>query len=228
MTAIMCGRFTLTSDANAIQDQFNLDHLMPLEPRYNIAPSENVLAIRRSSENKLEGVMLHWGLIPFWAKDKKISHSLINARAETVADKPAFRNAFKTHRCIVIMNGFFEWKRDNSAKKPFYFKSKNDGLLAVAALWDEWKGTDEECIQSCCLITTDANQLMQPIHERMPVLLDDNHQQAWLNTSTFDKHSLQNLLKPCNTPTLSYYPVLPLVNNARYKSADVIHKIEKE
>ncbi|MBA2710498.1 MAG: SOS response-associated peptidase [Tatlockia sp.] len=218
----MCGRFALTATPEKIKAQFELSELPELIPQYNIAPSLAVLAIVEAG-SKPHAVLFRWGLIPFWAADKKIGNSLNNARAETVTAKPAFRRAFKSRRCLMVMSGFFEWQDQGGLKQPFYIKNKNEELLAVAGLWESWQSADgQEVIHSCCLITTQANSLLDLVHHRMPVILDKEGQNKWLNPKTSIEEALK-LLKPCCENELDLYPVSVKVNSSRYLGFDTIN-----
>ncbi|HGT2644395.1 TPA: SOS response-associated peptidase [Legionella pneumophila] len=223
----MCGRFGLDAPTNKIKAQFNVNELTDMVPRYNIAPSQDILFLCRSNgEQGNHALFLRWGLIPYWSKDKKIGNSLINARCETVSEKPAFRQSFKSRRGIVVMSGFFEWQQ-GVIKQPYYFKSPNNNLLAVAALWDSWQSPDgTEVVHSCTLITTSADQLMSPIHHRMPVLLDTEARDLWMDNSHCDTQMLLSLLKPYTGIDLMYYPVSPKMNNARFVSSEAIEPIQ--
>ena len=213
----MCGRFALDVPIAKIKAQFQIETLEELTPRYNIPPGLDILFLchpENASSNS--ALWLKWGLVPFWAKDKKIGGSLANARAETIAEKPAFRESFKTRRGVVVMSGFFEWQR-GVEKQPWYFKDKHDDLLAVAAIWDTWQSNDGlEVIHSCCLVTTEANELMIPIHNRMPVILDGDEMNIWMDNSYCDKPALLRLLQPCRNPDLMCYPVTKKMNNSRF------------
>lgn len=182
----MCGRFALYHTENEIKDYFDISQLPLFDKRFNIAPSQEILCLLDDNGNK-KAVMMKWGLIPFWAKSPESTRILINARSETVAEKPAFKKTFKTHRGLVIMSGFFEWIQKNGKKQPYYFKHTGDKPLAIAALWDTWQGESDAEIISCCILTTHANQLMQPIHDRMPVILNKHEQSAWLDHSHYDR-----------------------------------------
>lgn len=212
----MCGRFALYASDEEIKETFNVVQLPLISKRYNIAPGQDALCIKNNNGSK-EAVIMHWGLIPIWAQNSSISRHLINARAETIETKPAFRNAFKTHRGLIIMSGFYEWKRENGKKQPFYFKHPDDKPVAVAAIWDAWQNGDGTLVQSCCLVTTDANQLMRPVHDRMPVLLNKSQQAIWLNHDSFDKTALKDILMPCSENELIRYPVTIKMNNARFE-----------
>lgn len=211
----MCGRFAYISSSERLNYQFQLSSAVEVAPRYNIAPGTDILCIVQTEAFERVSVLLRWGLIPSWVKEKKKMSALINARGDSVFEKPAFRHAIKSKRCIVPMSGFYEWKVEVGRKQPYYFRKKNSDLLAVAALWDTWQH-QEEVIHSCCLITTEANQLMSPIHHRMPVLLDEAAQVAWLDNAPFNQTTLQSLIKPYSNTDLEGYAVTPLVNKAGF------------
>ncbi|MCJ7603688.1 MAG: SOS response-associated peptidase, partial [Desulfobulbaceae bacterium] len=168
----MCGRFALPTPEE-LAGHFNLKKTPGLEPRYNIAPSQDVAAVRLiSGTPDRELVMLKWGLIPFWAKDKKIGYKMINARAEGITGKTAFRAAFLQRRCLVPAFGFFEWLHMTKTKQPYFVRLKETDILAFAGLWEHWQGEDGEIIESCTIITTSANQTVGKIHDRMPAIIE--------------------------------------------------------
>jgi len=209
----MCGRFTLTTPADAIADLFALAVVPELSPRYNIAPSQPVAAVReRDGERRLD--LLRWGLVPSWAKDPAIGNRMINARAETVADKPAFRAAFRERRCLIPATGFYEWKRTEATKQPYLVTAAGDGLLALAGLWELWKVPDGGRLETCTIITTSANDLVAPIHDRMPVILERHDFDLWL-TPTTESDRLLQLLRSCDSSALAARPVSTYVNTPR-------------
>jgi len=221
----MCGRFTLKTSRARIQEMFRLQRLGEWEPRYNIAPSQPVLAVRHDSgTGELEGLLLKWGLVPFWAKEPGIGNSLANARADTVAIKPAFRSAFKKRRCLVIADGFYEWKKVNG-KTPYYFQLRGQGPFAFAGLWERWE-KGEEPIESCTLITTEANSVVGQVHDRMPVILDPGSFDKWLDPNEQRAEVLQALLSPLPDDSLMTFPVSKLVNNPRNESPHCIDPIQ--
>ncbi|CDZ79359.1 hypothetical protein BN59_03677 [Legionella massiliensis] len=222
----MCGRFTLFTSKDWVREQFGIDKLPDFTNQFNIAPSQMVLAIV-AVDNQWHVVLFRWGLIPFWATDKKIGNKFANARSETVTVKPAFRRSFQSKRCLMLMSGFFEWQQRLGMKQPYYIESvKRDELLTVAALWDSWQAPGEEdVIQSCCLLTTSANEMMRPIHDRMPVILTEKEQQAWLNCNS-SINELTSLLVPYAGTDLHCYPVSTKVNNSRYQGVDTINPIQ--
>ena len=203
----MCGRFRLISSPAAISQHFGFDIPLPFEPRYNIAPSQNLLAIKASNEP----VMMRWGLIPSWAKDPAIGNKMINARAETVAEKPSFRSAYRSRRCLIPADGFYEWSRQGAVKQPYHIRRDDHGLFCFAGLWEEWSGS-EASISSCTIITTDANSLIKPIHHRMPVVVPHHDYGAWL---TGDRSETDALLSPYEWLGFAAVPVSSYVNNAR-------------
>lgn len=211
----MCGRFTLRHSVEAIASAFGLNEVPQLQPRYNIAPTQLVSTILLPPENSNQRQFhqLRWGLIPSWAKDATMGARLINARAETVAEKPAFRSAFRHRRCLVVADGFYEWQRQERKKQPFYFRLQNDQLFCFAGLWERWKSPDGEEIHSCTILTTEANDLLRSIHDRMPVILDPKDYDLWLNPVAQNTESLQQLLRPYQAEAMTSYAVSTKVNN---------------
>lgn len=221
----MCGRFTLQTPSNELAKLFNV--IVPdLSPRYNIAPSQQIATVRLKPEDeKRELAMLHWGLIPFWANDSKTGYRMINARAETVAQKPSFRNAFKKRRCLVVADGFYEWQKTNGKKQPFLIHMKDDRPFAFAGLWEHWEGDDEE-IESCTIIVTDANDLLEPIHDRMPVILSPDEYDFWLDPEFADKKKLEEMLLPYPDNDLEAYPVSTVVNNPKNDVEKCVERVD--
>lgn len=218
----MCGRYTLHTDLQTIEAHFHIQtNQGQLSPRYNIAPSQAVLGVRMGSTGR-ELTLLHWGLVPFWAKDTKIGYRTINARAETVASKPAFRAAFRRRRCLLAADGFYEWQAQSGGKQPFYITLRDRGLFAFAGLWEQWRGANDEALESCTLIVTEANALMRPIHHRMPVILDPSDYATWLDPATDTKRELEALLKPYPSESMVAYPVSREVNNPKHTDASCI------
>ena len=211
----MCGRFTLRANLNRLLMEFEAEarHEYQPNPRYNVAPTQQILTISLI-DGKRAIMARRWGLVPFWAADPKIGNSLINARAETVAEKPAFRNSFKKDRCLVIADGFYEWKKlDAKKKQPYFIHLKDDRPFAFAGLAAHWDKAGE--INSATIITTDANQLMAPIHDRMPVILPKESIQLWLDPEFQDKPELLSLLKPYPEEEMVATPVSTLVNSPK-------------
>ena len=209
----MCGRFTLTSPDQDLAVQFNLPAIPSLEPRYNIAPTQLVAAVRETRDGAgRELAMLRWGLIPFWAKDPAIGSRMINARSETAAEKPAFRAAFRRRRCLVLADGFYEWQKQNGSKQPYYIRLREGKTFAIAGLWEHWEGPDGDIIQSCTLLTTPPNELLRPLHDRMPVILHPDRYDLWLDRSVDQPEVLQPLLRPFAEEPMDAYPVSRWVN----------------
>ena len=193
----MCGRFTLTARAEDVADQFGLPAVPALAPRYNIAPTQSVPAVRARVELLgRELVFARWGLIPAWASDPAIGARMINARAETVAEKPAYRSAFARRRCLVPADGFYEWRAVAGKKQPVCFRSRDGRPFAFAVLWEQWAAPSGEVLSSCAILTTQANELVRPIHERMPVIVAPHHYDVWLGTQAASSEALRGLLRP--------------------------------
>ena len=210
----MCGRFTLTHPDQDLALQFDLPEIPDLQPRYNIAPTQPVAAVRVAPESAVrELALLHWGLIPFWAKDPKIGSRMINARSETAAEKPAFRAAFRRRRCLVVADGFYEWQKLNGGKQPFYIRLHDGKPFAFAGLWEHWEGPDGAVIESCTLLTTEPNDVIRPLHNRMPVILQARDYDLWLDAEVQQAEQLQPLLGPYLPGDMEAYPVSRWVNS---------------
>lgn len=210
----MCGRFTLTVDPADLQDAFpGFSFPAKGAPRYNIAPSQPILCLPNDGTNQADFFI--WGLIPSWAKDPTIGNRMINARAETLAEKPAFRSAYKYHRCLIFADGFFEWQArpGSKSKVPHFIKLKSGDPFAFAGLWEHWESADGSEIQSAAIITTEPNEMMASIHNRMPVILQPNTYSQWLDPAPQSPNRLQNLLVPYPGGDMEAYPVSTLVNS---------------
>ena len=221
----MCGRFTLIAEPDKLSKVFNVSSISncQLEPRYNIAPTQMAIAVLYNSENQQrEHQSLRWGLIPSWAKDSRMGAKLINARAETLAEKPSFRSAFKRRRCLVLADGFYEWQHLATKKQPYYFHLQDKQPFAFAGLWERWQSPDNEKIISCTIITTDANELLQPIHNRMPVILRQKDYEKWLDPQLQETELLQELLHPYPAEKMSAYAVSTKVNSPKHTSPECI------
>jgi putative SOS response-associated peptidase YedK len=217
----MCGRFTLTKAADVVAELFALDEVPAFEPRYNIAPTQAIAAMRRAIDGpRNELSMLHWGLIPFWAKDRDIGARLINARAETLIEKPSFRNAFKSRRCLIVADGFYEWKKLDAGKQPYYVRLGDGRPFAFAGLWERWNDPADGPVESCTIITTEPNKLMKSLHNRMPVILPEKAFDRWLDAKSDGDKSLQELLIPYNAEEMEAFPVSRRVNNPRNESPE--------
>jgi putative SOS response-associated peptidase YedK len=230
----MCGRFTLSQPVEAIASIFQLKEVPNLEPRYNIAPTQLVPTVWQTSTQSDAGdkdkvlrqfQLLRWGLVPSWAKDPAMGAKLINARAETVAEKPSFRSAFRHRRCLVIADGFYEWRRQEGKKQPFYFRLQNGQPFAFAGLWERWQDPKSEAIASCTILTTAANELLQPIHDRMPVILDSKDYDLWLDPAVQKPEQLQQLLQPYPSEAMLSYPVSTKVNNPANNTPECINSL---
>ncbi len=209
----MCGRFTLSTPTANLAKLFDLDSVPNLEPRYNIAPTQAVLAVRSTREGLgRELALMRWGLIPSWSKDPAIGSSLINARSETVAEKPSFRTAFKRRRCLIPADGFFEWQKQERAKQPYFIGLADRQPFAFAGLWEHWEGADGSVLDTCTILTTTANATIRPLHDRMPVILDPADYTTWLDAATHPDY-LFHLLHPYPAEAMITYPVSTLVNN---------------
>ena len=212
----MCGRFTLTNPDQDLALQFDLPEIPDLQPRYNIAPTQPVAAVRVAPESAVrELALLHWGLIPFWAKDPKIGSRMINARSETAAEKPSFRAAFRRRRCLVVADGFYEWQKLNDGKQPFYIRLHDGKPFAFAGLWEHWEGPDGAVIESCTLLTTEPNDVIRPLHNRMPVILQPRDYDLWLDPEVQQAEQLQPLLGPYLPGDMEAYPISRWVNSPR-------------
>jgi putative SOS response-associated peptidase YedK len=244
----MCGRFTLRTPASAIAEQFELLGVPEFAARFNIAPSQPAPVIRmRSGLSQGDGgraadrvdrrkkpsgssssvplpvqhrelVWLRWGLVPAWAKDPAIGNRLINARAESAADKPAFRAAMRRQRCLVVADGFYEWQRSSRAKKPYLIRLRGDQPFAFAGLWEAWEASDHSTLETCTILTTDANALVRPIHDRMPVILPASGYAAWLDPAIEDPQQVMPLLVPYASDEMEAKPVGDFVNSPAHDS----------
>ena len=212
----MCGRFLLTTPTSRLSSLFQFDGGPALAPRYNVAPSQPVATVRPSGDSGRECVLMRWGLVPSWAKDVR-GGGLINARAETAATKPAFRDAFRSRRCLIPADGFYEWKRGPKKGLPFTVRQKDGGPFALAGLWDVWQAPGGEAVESCAVLTTEANALMKELHERMPVILRPEDHAAWLDPAVGKADVLQRLLRPLDAGAMMLFPVGDWVNNARHE-----------
>jgi putative SOS response-associated peptidase YedK len=224
----MCGRFTLSASIDQIMNRFDVEAFLDKEgyqPNYNVAPSQSVLAIIYNGTINKMGY-LRWGLIPPWAKDTSVGYKMINARSETLTEKPSYRNAYRKKRCLIIADSFYEWKRiDSKTKTPMRIKLKTDDLFAMAGLWEQWKSPEGKSIYSCSVITTSANELVKNIHDRMPVILQPEAEKIWLDTSITDPDNLNRLLVPLDSDLMEAYEVSPLVNSPKNNTIDLIQRI---
>jgi putative SOS response-associated peptidase YedK len=225
----MCGRFTLFSSAEAIAQKFEVDVPADIIPSYNIAPSQTVNAIAQfTGELKPRLRNFRWGLIPSWAKDPAIGFKVINARSETASEKPSFRSAFKDRRCLIPTNGFYEWQRvegSKTKKQPYFFGLKDENIFALAGLWERWESPEGDIIETCTILTTEANDVLRPIHDRMPVILNSENWDMWLDPSFNNMHQLQEILKPYSADAMTSHPVSTLVNSPKNNSLECTAEI---
>ncbi len=231
----MCGRFAFYSPDEAITQLFALDAAAPVLPRYNLAPTQFVPAVRDGEAGRALS-LLYWGLVPFWAKDRKIGNRMINARGETLAEKPSFRNAFKKRRCLVVADGFYEWQKTDDGKVPHFIAARDGQPFAMAGLWESWKPKDPKDLpgevspedgepaplESCTIVTTTANDFMRPLHHRMPVILSADDYAAWLDPGNHDTDALATLLVPAPDDLLDARPVSKRVNSPTNEGPELI------
>lgn len=225
----MCGRFTLTVDPADLQAAFpNFSFPAEIKPRYNISPSQPVLVL--PNDGKLSADYFTWGLIPVWAKDSSIGTRLINARAETLAEKSSFRGAYKYHRCLIFSDGFYEWKVQpgQKTKIPYHIRLASGKPFTFAGLWDDWNAPDGSLIKSCSIITTEPNSLMASLHNRMPVILHESDYAEWLDPSAKKPEELQHLLRPYPENEMTAYPVSILVNSPANDRPELVSPVPFE
>lgn len=217
----MCGRYTLASNTQKLAEAFaRFEVPADLPPRYNVAPSQPVAVVANNGQHKVE--FFQWGLIPSWAKDSKIGNQMINARAETLAEKASFKNAYKRRRCLILADGFYEWKKeDDKTKIPMYIRLVSGDPFAFAGLWESWQ-TAEDFILSCTIITTAPNELMAQVHNRMPLILPPDAYERWLDPAERKPDELNDLLKPYPAELMTAYPVSRLVNSPKNDSPALI------
>jgi putative SOS response-associated peptidase YedK len=224
----MCGRFSLT-DIDSIFSRFGViiskDINKKITPHYNIAPTQKIPVIYKDTnqQNKIE--FMKWGLIPYWAKDPKIGHKMINARAETLTQKPSFKHLLKSKRCLVPSSGFYEWKRIDKRKVPYYIGIKNSKIFSFAGLYDNWKDNVGNELKTFTIITTNSNNTLKPIHNRMPVILEQEFEEDWLDVKTHDFDSLKQMLKPYPDDNMITYAVSYDVNNPSNDNPELIRKV---
>lgn len=217
----MCGRFTRGASVEVIAEEFGIEEILTdLPPSFNIAPTQNLVAVVKDGENKL--VSMRWGLIPSWAKDESIGNKLINARAETILEKPSFKTPFKRKRCLIVADGFYEWKATGKEKTPYFIRLKSKKLFAFAGLYDVWRSPEAGERMTCTIITTEANEFMQKLHHRMPVILTENGREAWLDNRLYDQEDLLGLLKPYDADAMTAHAVSKQVNSPGNNSPGLI------
>ena len=221
----MCGRYSLIADLGELAKRYEFDgDGLALKPAYNVAPTQDVLTVVGGETRR--GGFMRWGLIPWWAKNASIGSRLINARAETVSEKPAFRDALRRRRCLVLADGFYEWQRTGSVRKPMRVVMRSGEPFAFAGLWSVWRDPDGNRIPSCAIITTTANDLLRPVHDRMPVVLPRELEELWLDRSIDDPGALGSVLTPYLDDAMETYEVSTLVNSAANDGPEVIEAVE--
>ena len=215
----MCGRFTLTKDKDEIEDRFEI-HIDPamFTKNYNAAPSQILPII--TNEEQEQASFHKWGLIPHWAKDETIGNKLINARGETIAEKPSFRDAAEKRRCLVITDGFYEWQRSGGEKQPYRITLADESLFTFAGLWESWKAEDGRDVRTFTIITTEPNELMKPIHNRMPVMLTPDNERVWISDESLE--DVMHLLQPYDEKEMNAYPVTKKVNSPKNNDRSVM------
>lgn len=221
----MCGRYSLKADIAqlALRFEFTADEVT-YEPAYNIAPTQQVLTVTNDGERRAEH--MRWGLIPSWAKDMKIGYRMINARGETVAEKPSFRTALRKRRCLILADGFYEWQKlGGKQKRPMRITLKSDEPFAFAGLWETWRNPDGELIKSCTIITTAANEFLSPIHDRMPVILPEEMESFWLDKDLEDPIALSSAIASYPNDEMDAFEVSSLVNNTRNIGPEVMSPV---
>ena len=219
----MCGRFTLAAGPEFIADYFHIDGPIPeFQPSWNITPGGDIPVICELPGNGRSCSLMHWGLVPHWAKEPDSKYKMINAKAETLNQRPAYRDAYKHRRCLIPANGFYEWQATPQGKQPYYIHRRDEGLLTFAGLWEYWEG--EHLINSCTIITTKANPLLQTIHDRMPVILTEPDYATWLNPGNTDPNLVDPLVRPCDSELLDMYPVSTAVNNPAHDGPELTHR----
>jgi len=219
----MCGRFAIGLPPKSLAEHFKLDAFPDFSQRFNIAPTQDVATVSRGNDNADKAVIRKWGLIPGWAKESKIGAKMINARAESITEKPSFKNPFKSKRCLVPASAFYEWQGKGKNRRPWLISLKNCNIITFAGIFDRWINEDDVTIESFSIITTAANELVKPIHDRMPVILNPERYDAWLDHST-DMATISSFLSPYPADDMERYEVSPLVNNVRNDSPACIEK----
>ena len=214
----MCGRFSISTPTEILKVRFNVPRAKDLKPNYNAAPTQNLPVILNSEPTTIN--LCRWGLIPFWAKEERIGNGMINARAETLLQKPSFRTPFKKQRCLVLTDGFYEWKKTSDRKIPHRISMRDHEPFAFAGIWEVWRTPDGEDVKTFSIITTEPNQLMKPLHNRMPVIMKQENEEKWLQE--IDISEAQKMLEPYPFEDLEAYPISTLVNNPRNNSEDII------
>ena len=213
----MCGRFFFLSSGPAVADLFQLAGVPDLAPRYNIAPTQQVLTIGLDKLGRRNTATFRWGLVPRWANDTMLAP--INARSETAVDRPMFAEALRQRRRLIPADGFYEWKRQGKAKQPYCFRMRDDRPFAFAEIWEAWRPESGPALLTCAILTTAANELVRPVHDRMPLILDPRHYDLWIDRGVQEPAALAEALRPIPAEAMRAYPVSPWVNDARHDDA---------
>jgi putative SOS response-associated peptidase YedK len=222
----MCGRIVLFSAPHVLAEKFYLDMLPDLLPRYNIGPSSNIAGVVANPRSDGRMVrMFRWGLVPPWSPDPDVGAKMINARSETVLEKPSFREAFLARRCLIPVDGFYEWQKRDGVSQPFLFRPKDQGVFALAGLWENWEYPGERKLETCTILTTAANSTMRPIHHRMPVILPEKDWKVWLDLSRKKAEQLTTLLQPCASDVLLAHPVSRQVNKPAFDQPECLEPV---
>lgn len=216
----MCGRYAITSAPEVIRQLLGYLEMPNFPPRYNVAPTQPI-PIVRLFEGKRQFALVRWGFLPSWVKDPRTFTLLINARGETVNNKPAFQNAMKRRRCLIPADGFYEWKRDGAVKRPHYIRRKDGGPFAFAGLWESWMGPNGEELETAAIVTTSANRVLAPIHDRMPVILSPEAYEMWLDTAHVDAVTATALIAPAQNELFEATEISPLVNRVANDGPEV-------
>jgi putative SOS response-associated peptidase YedK len=221
--ADMCGRYAQNTDPKKLAKEFKVAEVPTVEPRYNIAPTQEVLGVSELQDGR-EMAFYRWGLVPAWAKDASMGARLINARSETVQEKPAFRQAFKQRRCIIPADGFYEWQRTQGRKQPFFFRMRDERPFGFAGLWERWEGEGGQVINSCTILTTEANEVLRPVHDRMPVILHPDEYEMWLDPDVRKLDLIKEMLRPYPAEEMTSYPVSTAINSPQNQGVTLIER----
>jgi len=219
----MCGRIIIIVKSKNLKVHYGVDNEISLTPRYNVSPSQQHPIVRNGESGRRELTTMRWGLVPFWAKDLKVGYKMINARAETLLEKPAYKMPFQARRCLVPASGFYEWQRMEKAKQPYLIRLKDEELMSFAGIWEKWQLKEQDAaVESFSIITTGANKLMAPIHDRMPVIVDPADYDSWLGGTTEEAHEL---LRPFDAKRMEAYAVSTLVNSPKNDVPECIERL---
>ena len=221
----MCGRYSLITDIEDLEQRFSFHgEGLPKNIRFNIAPTQDILTITNDGFLN-QGQMMRWGLIPYWSQDMRMASRMINARSETLEQRNAFRQSLLRRRCLILADGFYEWTRNGNKKIPMRIKLRSGEPFGLAGLWDTWKSTDGTIVKSCTIVTTEANEFIAPIHNRMPVIINEEFEETWLDINNQDIKSLKGLLSPYKSDEMEAYEIPTLVNSPRNDSFEIIARV---